>query len=540
MGKKITVKEVMKVHGASRNARAYAFLYATFRRSEISASPVRDAIDCLVPFVSIFLQQTAGSQVDVSSTQEFLRKTFGFEIPLYALDQLLIDLSKRGALTYNRRTKIYISAGASDEYTVAREELVTDFDDISALLERFAQARKYYAQPSAGSWGQALIDFLKSSPERQELKTIPYKGALVSATTIETSLIGAFIDDLSKRAEGAFQKLLNIFMGVLVEEFIGSVSSIGQRDDTSKLVVFYDTSVLLRLLGCSGRLLRTATEELTRYLQDLGLEIKYLGGNEEELNGIVDAILHKKDSGLDIEGETADALSRGEVTITDLRMLQNSVAERLATWSIFRFDKLPSPTSLSAFHINEAGFQNFLLEEARKAGRNYNAPNRTNDASYLGIVMRLRRGMHIRDLLSAGFIFITSNKFLVNCARRYLVRERQLHQQDCPPMLHVGQVATIAWLMKDHKLSPERAGRDLLANCYERFGLMLNGSVTFERRSNRKWARSMRSVNKQALGSRCRRRAELHKRRRLAIRRWYDNSVAQSYWLVQARPPSSS
>jgi len=33
-------------------------------------------------------------------------------------------------------------------------------------------------------------------------------------------------------------------------------------------------------------------------------------------------------------------------------------------------------------------------------------------------------------------------------------------------MLSVGQVATIAWLMKDQVLAPEKAGRELLANCF--------------------------------------------------------------------------
>jgi len=33
-------------------------------------------------------------------------------------------------------------------------------------------------------------------------------------------------------------------------------------------------------------------------------------------------------------------------------------------------------------------------------------------------------------------------------------------------MLTVGQAATIAWLMKDQKLVPEKAGRELLSNCF--------------------------------------------------------------------------
>jgi hypothetical protein len=41
-----------------------------------------------------------------------------------------------------------------------------------------------------------------------------------------------------------------------------------------------------------------------------------------------------------------------------------------------------------------------------------------------------------------------------------------IQQQHCPPMLTVGQVATIAWLMKDQVLAPDKAGRELLAHCF--------------------------------------------------------------------------
>ena len=41
-----------------------------------------------------------------------------------------------------------------------------------------------------------------------------------------------------------------------------------------------------------------------------------------------------------------------------------------------------------------------------------------------------------------------------------------LTEAQCPPMLSVGQAATIAWLLKDQKLAPEKVGRELLSNCF--------------------------------------------------------------------------
>lgn len=80
--------------------------------------------------------------------------------------------------------------------------------------------------------------------------------------------------------------------------------------------------------------------------------------------------------------------------------------------------------------------------------------------------MRLRRGLRTRDLADCGFAFVTSNKFLASSARRFLVEHRAIAPNTFPPMMSVGQVATIAWLLKDQSIPPEKAGRELLTNCF--------------------------------------------------------------------------
>src|SRR5712691_9093963 len=80
--------------------------------------------------------------------------------------------------------------------------------------------------------------------------------------------------------------------------------------------------------------------------------------------------------------------------------------------------------------------------------------------------MRLRRSSRSRDFASSRFTFVTTNRLLAAASRRFLINEGQLTQTQCPPVLFITQVATIAWLLKDQKLSPDIAGRELLINCY--------------------------------------------------------------------------
>jgi hypothetical protein len=88
----VGVDAIFEVQGASRAARAYAFLYSAFERSGLTASPVRDAVDCLVPFIVPFVATRPGQQLDLIKLQQFLRESFRFEIPLYAFEQITPNL----------------------------------------------------------------------------------------------------------------------------------------------------------------------------------------------------------------------------------------------------------------------------------------------------------------------------------------------------------------------------------------------------------------------------------------------------------------
>jgi len=464
---RIRLDALFELNGTSREARAYAFLHAAFRRTEIGANPVRDALDCLIPFIVPHLNSIAGKQVDIETMREFLRSTYGFSFPLYAVEQLVVEAQKQGYIEYNRITRRHIAKGGDTEFEVAKSEIETDFDEIVESLTDYAVGLGYDKPPPSKAWADALITFLRSNTEYSSVKITVVKGAPIDPVRSESAIVGNFIRNLYHHNPEKFQKILNVFMGIMVEEFISSVSEIGSVDEKPDTIIFYDTAVLLRLLGTSGKLLKNATDELTRYLQDLGFQIYYFSGNESEVENIFFTLVSLRDQGKELEGETATAIADGEVSISDIRSLQNSFPERLAAMNVFPEDRLGASANDAIRHqIDEKGFESYLLHKANENGKAYGAQNREHDAKYLGNIMRLRRGVKTRDLMKAKFVFVTTNKFLARMSKRYLIEEKAIQPQHFPPMLSVGQVATIAWLLKDHKLSPDKAGRDLLSNCF--------------------------------------------------------------------------
>lgn len=463
----IDLHGLLNLSDTDRDAKAYAFLYAAFRRTEISTNPVKDALDCLIPFIAPHINDIAGKQVLPDAIQVYLKTNYGFNIPLYAIEQNFPALQRGGYIDFNRVTRRYVAKKHENLFIVAKNEIETQFDEVAGELADFARAKGFPAAPPSGTWGEALINFLKTRKDKGRAAVANIKGAIVDTGKIEEVVVGSFVSLLHQSKPHLFNKIVNIFMGVLVEEFISSVAEIGDIDRANPVVVFYDTAVLLRLLGCSGKRLGAATEELTRYLQDIGFRIYFLSGNESEVAGILDALVFNKDSGRELEGETADAISDGDVTITDIRMLQNSFVERLATFNVFPADMIEKSAFDNArYQIDENGFSEYLKQQAISSRRAYSVQNRENDSAYLGTIMRLRKRLNTRDLSRCGFVFVTTNNLLAQASRRYLIEEKVIQPAHCPPFLTVGQIATIAWLLKDHRLVPEKAGRDLLANCF--------------------------------------------------------------------------
>lgn len=465
---KVSAEDLLQLKGADRQAKAYAFLYAAFRRTEISANPVRDALDCFVHFIAPYTNKISGHQVTSANIQEYLRDQIGFDIPLYAIDQLIVTLSQSGFVEYRKNVRAYFAVIHENGFDVAKVEIETDFDDISDKLRAYAKSVGYQIDPPpSGSWGDALIRFLRAQSDQPAAKIAKVRNVLLDPAKVEGSVVGAFIRKLHRDSEEQFERILRVFMGVIIEDFISEISEIGSLSLEKPVSVYYDTALLLRQLGCSGKALQTATEELTRYLQDLGANIFFLSGNEAEVAGIIDTIVFIRDTGKELEGETAAAIAAGEVSTSDLRLLKNGFVERLAAFNIFPAGDIEKDIQGNArYQIDEKAFSEHLKAVARKNGRAYSQHNSQNDANYLGAMMRLRKGARPRDLADCGHVFVTSNKLLATASRRFLLEQRAIVSVTFPPIISVGQMATIAWLLKDHSIPPEKAGRELLANCF--------------------------------------------------------------------------
>jgi hypothetical protein len=449
--------------GPEKTLRTYAYLTASLNNMQ----GVRDVLDCLTPFVVAIATKDPSKPIFVPDLAAGL-KTFGLEIPYYALEQLLPRLQADGVLEWNAALHAHLVTPTAAA-KVSTTDLPGSFIDLEEAIATFARSNRIEHPTVSDTWGDALIRFFKDDYDGISVRPIDVKGTKIGETgDIEAFVVARFIQNVKISRPDLFDKVVEVYCGALIEDFIGNIQSIGQDRNYGQLTILYDTSVLLRLLGTSGALLQDATLEMHHTLQSLGTKTFYLSSTDGEVTNILDTLSAQIARGYEIFGETSDAIISGEITSGKIKALVHTHQSVLATLNIFAFNYDYGARKMEdRFQIDEIQFSELLKEGARKNDRGYSFDNALNDAGAVAMVLRLRRSRSSHKVGDAHYIFVSRNSLLQRTARRYAVDHTGDYDNgSVPPVLTTGQITTAAWLAESRKLEPRRVTKELLAACY--------------------------------------------------------------------------
>ena len=342
-------------------------------------------------------------------------------------------------------------------------------EKISSLEAKFSefalQSYQMESPPFFPNWSDVLVYFLHPDSVGTSKSVQDVKGTLISDfDDIIRKVTSSFILSCEKSSDRvASETILEVYGGILLGDFLQNVQSTGNRAAFKSLTIIYDTTIMLRLLGCSGRELLSATMEMHRDLQSLGCKTEYLSNNETELATILDTIIGRYDSHQLIYGETGDALEKGTIQIGTIRSLQIGYPEALAEVNVFESKyNFQNTKTANYFQIDEVRFQEMLAGDKDTF---YGQQNRISDAQSLAVTMRLRQKSNSFDLSNAKYVFVTANSHLARSARRFIREELHKSPQYVPPMLTHSQISTAAWISNETKLQDSAISRELLANC---------------------------------------------------------------------------
>jgi hypothetical protein len=440
--------------------RAYAFLSAQYKHG------VRSTIDCLKPFVIYAIADQAGNQLNWPTIRTYLREKYGLSVPFYMLERMEWALRDAKAIIKTENSHILICGDARPSISENDADFtINDIDRLGGALQRFAANRGMEKPLTAENWNDIIVPFFMNRSPPGDKETAKVRGVLISdPKTYDFTIVADFIMDGYASMSPSYKMVERVYYGVLVAEFLTQIESAGNKASFKGLGVVYDAPVILRLLGCSGKIFKDATLELHDTLRDLGCKTYFFAHTYDEISIAIEAILKCYENGQPMFRETQEAISRREISINDIYSIKADLDLRLAGLGLLEHSAGYSSRNSDDFQIDEAGFKDRLQKYRSWGSAGSLAAER--DVMSLALIMRLRNGKQVRDVSKSGFVFITHNTRLANMSKDFLRTEGQLNDGAVWPILTVGQISTIAWVVNETFQDDKKITKELIANCY--------------------------------------------------------------------------
>lgn len=441
--------------------RAFAYLQARF------VTGARNAVDCLLPLVVYSIAQYAGQQFVVSTIARFIRENYQLTLPIYMLDEMVPKLIADGALQKSSLSDVLLCS-KPPKLAASLGQIDLSVQAITGVEQALSEYAKLQNSPdplASSSWGDALISFFQGQVEGRPPKPKTVNGKLISDTRyFDDSVVGGFVLHASRALPDIYGTIEKIYYGVLVSDFLTKLERAGKKADYRGFQVIYDTTVLLRLLGTSGREMRSAALEMHQTLQDLGCQTFYFRHTYTELLNVLDYIVKSEQSHTPLIEETRAALDKAEITISQIAMIFATLDAKLGTMGITEHPETYQAAGKNSFQIDEKGFE----EELKRTGKGaYQRGAEIYDAMSLALIVRLRQGAWFNDLARCKAVFVTHNGLIAGKAKRYLADAKMQPPRSIGAILTVGQMTTVAWLANEIVYEPQRISKELIANSYK-------------------------------------------------------------------------
>jgi len=421
---------------------------------------LKNPTDYLLPFFQEIIGRKDGKVFAVSEVVEEILEEYALDIPVYLADSLVPSLVKEGYLEFDRDHRCHICHKVNGEASDHSLDDV-DFNVIERSLAKYASERDIAKPLAANDWIKALLAFFAQKEQKTKLAK---SGDRIVANPKEQDdrVVSKFIVHCESYEPDVFAKIKVVYTAFSIADTVSYIQNMGHLEDWDTLNLVYDATVLMRLLGTSGTLLKRATIEMHSMLQDIGCRVFYFDHTLAEVYSNLDAIVSRYSQGEPIHRETAQALENGEVSITTVGLLKANADIQLGTLNITQ-KEIPPRISQVAHQVDPLELEGFL-----KSSINYRSNAAASiDAESIEKLVFLRKGKKSTDLPRCGHIFVTHNARYARVSKRYANDYCGYNNFDTPPIVTLGTLTKLAWLASDKQLPDLNLTQGLLTNCFQ-------------------------------------------------------------------------
>ncbi len=417
-----------------------------------------DLYDAFSDFIRYIAKKKMYETFSSLLMQSDLKCELGLDIPLKTIEALCSKMIKSHELS-KRDNKYHVNHVHID---------VSSIDNMT--LEMCAQIEGVVACLSAYILDTHSITVDASELEDQLLSFIDYNGADFfhqvscgggySGNHHDNRIfycIATWLLEQSKVPSLYYQQLINIFLGRVISNAISGIDSMDRKHKFTNTTFYFDSPLILEIIGTFGSYNETSTTELTKLLLSSSASIAIYQHTFDEVRSVLDSIENKLRNNYPVHGDIGSWVRKHNIKQSDISLLKNDLEEILKEKKIVIHN---TPHYDKKFQVNETQLGQMMQDKGlRHIGQN----GKSNDINSIRSVYVLR-GRHIpRSIEDSRAIFVTHNSALQRVSFEYSVHHEQ--SKHVPAIVTSFYLTNYLWVKFPSQASTISEKR-FLASCF--------------------------------------------------------------------------
>lgn len=408
-----------------------------------------DLIDLITPLVEYEVAKCTpiNTQVNTDKLLECMREKYGFsDMP----ESVLIKVFGRKKNVFNKYDHKYYLVGdlstIAEKMETKHKQCLISIENIGTKLAEYlnshCEAKESFNQNSAI---EALHQFFIKYAINIGIDNLEVFGPKYSATR-KNYFIAEFIISNKEKKTAIYDSIIELLKGFFLKTAIyyqpENKNIISAQ--YSKISFYYDTSVILSILGYQSEELRKSAIELHEKIKSLGARTCVFKQTVDEVRSVLTAYKYSKENKADTGFYTLDSLDEKGYLSSDVErlisVLENSISRFCSIEDIPSY-KVDSDQCVDCSNVlSENDIKNYIKERAE----HYKDSSLEHDITVLHAIHRLRDDTSLSEIERSKAIFVTNNGLLTRSFNTYY--RTKINNSSFPLIMTSFELSALTWV----------------------------------------------------------------------------------------------
>ena len=404
---------------------------------KVSIDQKKDYLEYLKPFVLQVLIDRNPSRVTDKFVAKCILEQYGLEIPNRTIQLVLQRVSRAYALKKSHGVYRITGSLPNPQLSIKLHDAERHINAVISGLIEFSQTSAKVLTTTDNAMNaicaflskfdiQCLSAYLRNT-------TIP---SMEDSHETDIVLVSDYVISLQQSNPERFESFVCMVTGHMLANALLCPDLLNAPATYKGVTFYFDTPLLVQIIGIEGEAKRTAVKELVCLLLDLGGEVAAFSHSRDELERVVKVAATKIDAS-DGRGNIIMEARRQGTTESDLLLLAAKIDELLIHEKV---KVKATPQYNEKFQIDETAFEQDLDVELSY----FNERAKEYDINSVRSIYELRQGIFPFSIERSQAILVTSNVSFARAAWKY--GQKHEMSREVSSVITDFSLANVAWL----------------------------------------------------------------------------------------------